>query len=65
MVVRSLSGRRRLPGLEPLGLSPAPAPATHRDPVGSSVKPYTDLPGFEALVLEESYVLGFQATRAT
>jgi hypothetical protein len=26
------------------------------------VKPYTDLAGFEALVLEESYVLGIQAT---
>jgi hypothetical protein len=25
------------------------------------VKPYTDLAGFEALVLEESYVLGIQA----
>jgi hypothetical protein len=26
------------------------------------LRPYTDLPGFEALVLEESYVLGVQAT---
>jgi hypothetical protein len=30
--------------------------------MGSSVKPYADLPGFEALVLEESYVLGIQAS---
>mgnify|MGYP000368437538 CR=1 FL=1 len=30
--------------------------------MGPAVKPYTDLPGFEALVLEESYVLGIQAT---
>lgn len=26
------------------------------------MKPYTDLPGFESLVLEESYVLGVEAT---
>jgi hypothetical protein len=29
------------------------------------VRPYTDLPGFEALVLEESYVLAIGATPGT
>lgn len=30
--------------------------------MGSPVRPYTDLPGFEAVVLEESYVLAIQAS---
>lgn len=30
--------------------------------MGPALKPYTDLPGFEAVVLEESFVLGIQAT---
>jgi hypothetical protein len=33
--------------------------------MGSAMKPYTDLPGFEAVVLEKSYVLGIQATAGT